>query len=210
MNNDNKDAIVLGTLKKEKSSKPIFVVFVFVFLIGACFAFPYIKSYFGDDFTLNDLLNRNTDSNTNPTTTIPTTIPITTSATTTTSSSTTTSTTTQNNNDIKKLTCIYRNYEYIYTFNEENNLIKIENNYSYTSSDSSILSDTLFNYQTKSNNINSLGGKCTITTSENSFKFTAIIDTNIDLKSIDTNYYQLNTKYDIISSELIKKGFDCK
>lgn len=207
MNNENKDVIVLGTLKKEKSSKPIFVVFVFVFLIGACFAFPYIKSYFGDDFTLNDLLNRNTDSNTNPTTTIPTTIPITTSATTTTSGSTTT---TQNNSDIKKLTCIYRNYEYIYTFNDENNLIKIENNYSYTSTDNSILSDTLFNYQTKSNNINLSGGKSSITTSENSFKFTAIIDTNIDLKSIDTNYYQLNTKYDIISSELIKKGFDCK
>lgn len=203
MNNENKDAIVLGTLKKEKSSKPIFVIVVFVVLIGACFAFPYIKSYFGDDFSLNDLLNRNTDSNTNPTTTTPTT----TSTITTTSTSTTT---TQNNSDIKKLTCIYRNYEYIYTFNDENNLIKIENNYSYTSTDSSILSDTLFNYQTKSNNINLSGGKSSITTSENSFKFTAIIDTNIDLKSIDTNYYQLNTKYDIISSELIKKGFDCK
>lgn len=196
MNNENKDVIVLGTLKKEKSSKPIFVIIVFIILIGACFAFPYIKAYFGDDFTLNDLLNRDTDSNTNPTTTIPTTIP--------------TTTTTQINSDIKNLTCIYRNYEYIYTFDMENNLIKIENNYSYTSTDSSILSDTLFNYQTKSNNINSLGGKSTITTSENSFKFTAIIDTNIDLKSIDPNYYQLNTKYDIINSELIKKGFDCK
>ncbi len=201
MNNENKDVIVLGTLKKEKSSKPIFVIIVFIILIGACFAFPYIKAYFGDDFTLNDLLNRNTDSSTSPVTT--------TSTTTTTSSSTTTSTTTQNNN-IKKLTCIYRNYEYIYTFNEENNLIRIENNYSYSSTDSSILSDTLLNYQTKSNDINSLGGKSTITTSENSFKFTAIIDTNIDLKSIDTNYYLLNTKYDIISTELIKKGFDCK
>lgn len=199
MNNDDKDVIVLGTLKKEKSSKPIFVIFVFVFLIGSCFAFPYIKARIGDDFTLDDLLNRN---NTTTSPVITTTLPVTTAST-----STTTTTTTQNN---KTLTCTYYNYEYIYSFDEENNLIRIENNYSFTNNDESLYNDTLLNYRNKSNNINSMGGKSTITTSNNSFKFNAIIDKEINFSSIDTNYYQLNTRYDIINSELIKKGFECK
>lgn len=204
MNSDNKDAIVLGTLKKEKSSKPIFVIFVFVFLIGTCLAFPYIKALIGDDFTLDDLLNKNNNNTTSPV--------VTTSTTTTTvssSTSTTTSTTTVNNNS-NILTCVYRNYEYIYTFDSVNNLIKIENNYTYTSADESLYNDTLLNYRIKSNKVNSLGGKSTIVQSDNNFKYTAIIDNDANFRDIDINYYLLNTKYDIISSELIKKGFDCK
>ena len=85
---NDKDVIVLGTLKKEKSSKPIFVIFVFVFLIGTCLAFPYIKALIGDDFTLDDLLNRNNNNTNNPV--------VTTSNTTTTTSTTTTSITTIN------------------------------------------------------------------------------------------------------------------
>ena len=207
MNNDNKDAIVLGTLKKEKSSKPVFVIFVFVFLIGTCLAFPYIKALIGDDFTLDDLLNKNNKNNNN------TTSPVVTTSTTTTivssSTSTTTSTTTVNNNS-NILTCIYRNYEYIYTFDNENNLMKIENNYTYSNENESIYNDILLNYKIKSNNVNSLGGKSTIVTSDNNFKYTAIIDNDANFRDIDINYYLLNTKYDIISSELIKKGFDCK
>ena len=205
MNSENKDVIVLGTLKKEKSSKPIFVIVVFVFLIGTCLAFPYIKALIGDDFTLNDLLNRKNNNTTSPV--------VTTSSTTTTTSTTTTSTTTSTttvNNNSNILTCIYRNYEYIYTFDNENNLMKIENNYTYSNENESIYNDTLLNYKIKSNNVNSLGGKSTIVTSDNNFKYTAIIDNDANFRDIDINYYQLNTKYDIISSELIKKGFDCK
>ena len=198
---NDKDVIVLGTLKKEKSSKPIFVIFVFVFLIGTCLAFPYIKALIGDDFTLNDLLNRKNNNTTSPV--------VTTSSTTTTTSTTTTSTTTVNNNS-NILTCIYRNYEYIYTFDNENNLMKIENNYTYSNENESIYNDTLLNYKIKSNNVNSLGGKSTIVTSDNNFKYTTIIDNDANFRDIDINYYLLNTKYDIISSELIKKGFDCK
>lgn len=198
---NDKDVIVLGTLKKEKSSKPIFVIFVFVFLIGTCLAFPYIKALIGDDFTLDDLLNRNNNNTTSPV--------VTTSSTTTTTSSTTTTTTTVNNNS-NILTCVYRNYEYIYTFDNENDLMKIENNYTYSNENESIYNDTLLNYKIKSNNVNSLGGKSTIVTSDNNFKYTAIIDNDANFRDIDINYYQLNTKYDIISSELIKKGFDCK
>ena len=198
---NDKDVMVLGTLKKEKSSKPVFVIVVFVFLIGTCLAFPYIKALIGDDFTLDDLLNRNNNNTTSPV--------VTTSSTTTTTSTTTTSTTTVNNNS-NILTCVYRNYEYIYTFDNENNLMKIENNYTYSNENESIYNDTLLNYKIKSNNVNSLGGKSTIVTSDNNFKYTAIIDNDANFRDIDINYYLLYTKYDIISSELIKKGFDCK
>ena len=143
---NDKDVMVLGTLKKEKSSKPIFVIFVFVFLIGTCLAFPYIKALIGDDFTLDDLLNRNNNNTTSPV--------VTTSSTTTTTSTTTTSTTTVNNNS-NILTCVYRNYEYIYTFDNENNLMKIENNYTYSNENESIYNDTLLNYKIKRNNVNS-------------------------------------------------------
>ena len=40
-----KEPIVLGQLKKEKSSKPIFVLLVFALLIGTCFGLPSIKKY---------------------------------------------------------------------------------------------------------------------------------------------------------------------
>lgn len=43
--NDDKEPIVLGTLKKEKSSRPIFVVICFLLLLGTCFGLPYIKDY---------------------------------------------------------------------------------------------------------------------------------------------------------------------
>lgn len=47
MNNQNNsnEPIILGTLKKEKSSKPVFVIFVFILLIGTCVGLPYIKDY---------------------------------------------------------------------------------------------------------------------------------------------------------------------
>lgn len=44
-NNNNNDPIVLGELKKEKSSKPIFVLLVFIILIGICLGLPEIKNY---------------------------------------------------------------------------------------------------------------------------------------------------------------------
>lgn len=40
-----KEPIVLGQLKKEKSSKPMFVLLIFALLIGTCFGLPSIKKY---------------------------------------------------------------------------------------------------------------------------------------------------------------------
>ena len=127
MKDDN--VIVLGTLKKEKSSKPFFVLFIFILLIGTCLAFPYIKAYLGDDFNLDDLLNRNNTTTAKPVTT-------------------TTSTTTTSE-----------------VINDDEN---------------------------------------------NTFVFENIIDKEIDLSSIDVNYFVLSSNYNDVLNQLSGKGFDGK
>ncbi|MDD4705891.1 MAG: hypothetical protein PHS24_01585 [Bacilli bacterium] len=44
-NNNSNDPIILGTLRKEKSSKPIFVFIVFLLILGTTFGLPYIQKY---------------------------------------------------------------------------------------------------------------------------------------------------------------------
>lgn len=190
----NDDVIVLGTLKKEKSSKPFLVLFIFIILIGTCLAFPYIKAYLGDDFNLNDLLNRNNKTITKPVTT-------------------TTSTTTTSeviNNTI--LTCKYRNYSYEYTFDKDNKLIKIFNSYSFNSEDKTVYEDTLNTYISRSKDINNMGGNSKVINDEenNTFVFENIIDKEIDLSSIDVNYFVLSSNYNDVLNQLSGKGFDCK
>lgn len=188
------DVIVLGTLKKEKSSKPFLVLFIFILLIGTCLAFPYIKAYLGDDFNLDDLLNRNNTTTTKPVTT-------------------TTSTTTTSeviNNTI--LTCKYRNYSYEYTFDKDNKLIKIFNSYSFNSEDKTVYEDTLNTYISRSKDINNMGGNSKVINDDenNTFVFENIIDKEIDLSSIDVNYFVLSSNYNDVLDQLSGKGFDCK
>lgn len=192
MKDDN--VIVLGTLKKEKSSKPFLVLFIFILLIGTCLAFPYIKAYLGDDFNLDDLLNRNNTNTTKPVTT-------------------TTSTTTTSeviNNTI--LTCKYRNYSYEYTFDKDNKLIKIFNSYSFNSEDKTVYDDTLNTYISRSKDINNMGGNSKVINDDenNTFVFENIIDKEIDLSSIDVNYFVLSSNYNDVLNQLSGKGFDCK
>ncbi len=192
MKDDN--VIVLGTLKKEKSSKPFLVLFIFIILIGTCLAFPYIKAYLGDDFNLDDLLNRNNTTTTKPVTT-------------------TTSTTTTSeviNNTI--LTCKYRNYSYEYTFDKDNKLIKIFNSYSFNSEDKTVYEDTLNTYISRSKDINNMGGNSKVINDDenNTFVFENIIDKEIDLSSIDVNYFVLSSNYNDVLNQLSGKGFDCK
>lgn len=192
MKDDN--VIVLGTLKKEKSSKPFLVLFIFILLIGTCLAFPYIKAYLGDDFNLDDLLNRNNTTTTKPVTT-------------------TTSTTTTSeviNNTI--LTCKYRNYSYEYTFDKDNKLIKIFNSYSFNSEDKTVYEDTLNTYISRSKDINNMGGNSKVINNDenNTFVFENIIDKEIDLSSIDVNYFVLSSNYNDVLNQLSGKGFDCK
>lgn len=192
MKDDN--VIVLGTLKKEKSSKPFLVLFIFILLIGTCLAFPYIKAYLGDDFNLDDLLNRNNTTTTKPVTT-------------------TTSTTTTSeviNNTI--LTCKYRNYSYEYTFDKDNKLIKIFNSYSFNSEDKTVYEDTLNTYISRSKDINNMGGNSKVINDDenNTFVFENIIDKEIDLSYIDVNYFVLSSNYNDVLNQLSGKGFDCK
>lgn len=192
MKDDN--VIVLGTLKKEKSSKPFLVFFIFILLIGTCLAFPYIKAYLGDDFNLDDLLNGNNTTTTKPVTT-------------------TTSTTTTSkviNNTI--LTCKYRNYSYEYTFDKDNKLIKIFNSYSFNSEDKTVYEDTLNTYISRSKDINNMGGNSKVINDDenNTFVFENIIDKEIDLSSIDVNYFVLSSNYNDVLNQLRGKGFDCK
>ena len=194
MKDDN--VIVLGTLKKEKSSKPFLVLFIFILLIGTCLAFPYIKAYLGDDFTLANLLNKN-----NTTTTFPVT---------TTTSTTTTTTTVQVSNGV--LTCKYRNYSYEYTFDKDNKLIKIFNSYSFDNEDKTVYEDTLNTYISRSKDINNMGGNSKVINDDenNPFVFETIIDKDIDLSSIDVNYFLLGSNYNDVLKQLSGKGFDCK
>ena len=192
MKDDN--VIVLGTLKKEKSSKPFLVLFIFIILIGTCLAFPYIKAYLGDDFNLNDLLNRSNTTTTKPVTT----------------TTSTTTTTEVINNTI--LTCKYRNYSYEYTFDKDNKLIKIFNSYSFNSEDKTVYEDTLNIYISRSKDINNMGGNSKVINDDenNTFVFENIIDKEIDLSSIDVNYFVLSSNYNDVLNQLSGKGFDCK
>lgn len=52
MENNNNEPIVLGTLKKDKSSKPVFVFIVLGILIASVFAIPYVEDYLQDPDTL--------------------------------------------------------------------------------------------------------------------------------------------------------------
>ena len=50
MKSDNRnEPITLGILKKEKSSKPAFVLICFMLLLGTCFGLPYIKDYINNN-----------------------------------------------------------------------------------------------------------------------------------------------------------------
>ena len=192
MKDDN--VIVLGTLKKEKSSKPFLVFFIFILLIGTCLAFPYIKAYLGDDFNLDDLLNGNNTTTTKPVTT----------------TTSTTNTSEVINNTI--LTCRYRNYSYEYTFDKDNKLIKIFNSYSFNSEDKTVYEDTLNTYISRSKDINNMGGNSKVINDDenNTFVFENIIDKEIDLSSIDVNYFVLSSNYNDVLNQLSGKGFDCK
>lgn len=51
-NNNPNEPIILGTLRKEKSSKPIFVFLVFILIISATFGLPYLQEYAKDPNTI--------------------------------------------------------------------------------------------------------------------------------------------------------------
>ena len=68
MENDNQDnkPVVLGVLRKEKSSRPIFVIIFLGLIIGVTFSLPYIEKYINDpNFSFKDLFNKENNNNNN-------------------------------------------------------------------------------------------------------------------------------------------------
>lgn len=185
---NDKDIKVLGTLKKEKSSKPFFVLLVFTLIIGFCFGLPYIKAYLGDDYTLDSLLNKQT-----------------------TSTSTTTTTTTTTSAVVKEtvLTCTLSNSEYVYYFSDDK-LFMIDHRYSYSNSDEVTNSSILNEFSNRSNRVKGIGGRSEIVSLDDGFVYAAEINSSGDFNLIDPNYYSLNSAVDTIKGDLVQKGFDCK
>ena len=78
MNSNSNEPIVLGELKKEKSSKPFFALLVFTLVLATCFGLPYIQDYivngngpiaeFYNKIIGNEITTNNIESN-EPTTT---------------------------------------------------------------------------------------------------------------------------------------------
>ena len=65
------EPVVLGRLKKQKSSKPAFVIICFMLLLGTCFGLPYIKDYINsknDSFAImvREILQKITGSDDDP------------------------------------------------------------------------------------------------------------------------------------------------
>lgn len=187
---NDKDIKVLGTLKKEKSSKPLFVIFVFILVIGFCFGLPYIKAYFGEDFSLENLLNKpSTNDSSNTTTT-----------------STTTTTTTP---VALTLTCTLKNSEYIFTFENEK-LTQLSHKYTYQKEDENTYLAMLNEFTNRGNNVKNLGGNNIVTEDENGFVYETTYTTNGAFNTIDSNYYIIGEKQSTIKREITAKGFDCQ
>lgn len=183
---NNKEPIVIGKLKKEKSSKP-FLAFLIIFLIlGTCFGLPYIKSYFGDDYDLKYLLGGNIDNN---------------------ESSTNTSTTTHKKEEL--ISCKKDNDSYIYTFSNLK-LSTIDHKLIYQNIDQTIYEEELSKYQEMQTKLKELNIIATITKNDNTFTFEVIIDKSSNYTEINDNYYSFDTKKDDLIDKMTNKGYDCK
>ena len=98
------------------------------------------------------------------------------------------------------------------SFSQDNKLIKIFNSYSFNSEDKTVYEDTLNTYISRSKDINNMGGNSKVINDDenNTFVFENIIDKEIDLSSIDVNYFVLSSNYNDVLNQLSGKGFDCK
>lgn len=205
------EPIILGELKKEKSSKPIFVFIVFALIIAVAFGLPYIKDYFAtsnsgiakfyNTYIGKYFLDEEPTSITNNVTT--------------TKKITTTTKTVEDSSFSGMLTCEIDNNKYIYYFNK-NNLYMIYHElfYNYTN-DIDLYMLNLTKSQKKTELINTFENSNSKTEETNSgFKFIATLDlNNLKIEDLseynDENYFNLNTNYNTISNNLKSKGYTC-
>lgn len=204
-NNNNSQPIVLGELKKEKSSKPFLAIIIFTLLLGTCFGLPYIKEYLNTennsvtDFYrkyIRKYLEKDTTNIPNTPSDNQTTEPVINKYT------CTIETTTTYNEKIE--------YTYIFTDNKLTSINEVKT--SSKTTDETINTQIKTTYQNLSDQIKNLTN-CTSTLNETdtSIELTNILDlNNADLSLVNNeNYFNNQTDAETIKLNLTNKGYTC-
>ena len=204
-NNNNSQPIVLGELKKEKSSKPFLAIIIFALLLGTCFGLPYIKEYLNTennsvtDFYrkyIRKYFEKDTTNIPNTPSDNQTTEPVINKYT------CTIETTTTYNEKIE--------YTYIFTDNKLTTINEVKT--SSKTTDETINTQIKTTYQTLSDQIKNLNN-CTSTLNETdtSIELTNILDlNNADLSLVNNeNYFNNQTDAETIKLNLTNKGYTC-
>ena len=205
-NNNNSQPIVLGELKKEKSSKPFLAIIIFTLLLGTCFGLPYIKEYLNtENNSVTDFYRKYIRKYFEKDTTN---IPNTPSDNQTTEqvinkyTCTIETTTTTYNEKIE--------YTYIFTDNKLTSINEVKA--SSKTTDETINTQIKTTYQTLSDQIKKLTN-CTSTLNETdtSIELTNILDlNNADLSLVNNeNYFNNQTDAETIKLNLTNKGYTC-
>lgn len=204
-NNNNSQPIVLGELKKEKSSKPFLAIIIFALLLGTCFGLPYIKEYLNtENNSVTDFYRKYIRKYFEKDTTN---IPNTPSDNQTTESvinkyTCTIETTTTYNEKIE--------YTYIFTDNKLTSINEVKT--SSKTTDETINTQIKTTYQNLSDQIKNLTN-CTSTLNETdtSIELTNILDlNNADLSLVNNeNYFNNQTDAETIKLNLTNKGYTC-
>lgn len=204
-NNNNSQPIVLGELKKEKSSKPFLAIIIFALLLGTCFGLPYIKEYLNTennsvtDFYrkyIRKYFEKDTTNIPNTPSDNQTSEPVINKYT------CTIETTTTYNEKIE--------YTYIFTDNKLTSINEVKT--SSKTTDETINTQIKTTYQTLSDQIKKLTN-CTSTLNETdtSIELTNILDlNNADLSLVNNeNYFNNQTDAETIKLNLTNKGYTC-
>ena len=204
-NNNNSQPIVLGELKKEKSSKPFLAIIIFTLLLGTCFGLPYIKEYLNTennsvtDFYrkyIRKYFEKDTTNIPNTPSDNQTTEPVINKYT------FTIETTTTYNEKIE--------YTYIFTDNKLTSINEVKT--SSKTTDETINTQIKTTYQNLSDQIKNLTN-CTSTLNETdtSIELTNILDlNNADLSLVNNeNYFNNQTDAETIKLNLTNKGYTC-
>lgn len=204
-NNNNSQPIVLGELKKEKSSKPFLAIIIFALLLGTCFGLPYIKEYLNTennsvtDFYrkyIKKYFEKDTTNTPNTPSDNQTTEPVINKYT------CTIETTTTYNEKIE--------YTYIFTDNKLTSINEVKT--SSKTTDETINTQIKTTYQNLSDQIKNLTN-CTSTLNETdtSIELTNILDlNNANLSLVNNeNYFNNQTDAETIKLNLTNKGYTC-
>lgn len=203
MNNDKQnDAVVLGTLKKEKKGKPFLVLIIFALLIGTCYFLPNINIYLdNNDNSFTRFINQNIrpfidknyvyqDNNDADNT-----APIV--------------------NEQKKIICSLDGDEYIYNF-INNNLDNLSHKYMMKFEDEQTYMTGLNKYKQMADYYSKLDGIIS-SVEENDSGFT--FDLSMNLKKImpskfssyqNDNYFNYKTTLEYVTNTMKDRKFDCK